>query len=297
MKGTKIFDPFTWSESKKIITADHHHISGLANITHCTISSADFAALHYHSDIIEIHCIIKGQRTILVSENGIMNEYTALGNELMLTYPFELHETGNHTKNRNEYYAIQISVRKDISLLGLNEEFSAQLRNELLSLPYRHLKVGHTQISMLRTAWNFFSLGAHADLYLGTSYLVCFLQSLIYLEPKIKTTKKHIADPMQNVFIYINENLDKKIMLQELADISGYSLSHFKYIFKEAFGITPAEYISLQKISYAEKELMNTDISITDLAHKLSFSSSNYFCSVFKKVLGVTPSEYRKLKC
>ncbi|MDC7290517.1 helix-turn-helix transcriptional regulator [Blautia schinkii] len=297
MKGTEIFDPFTWSESKKIITADHHHISGLANITYCTISSADFAALHYHSDIIEIHCIVKGQRTILVSEDGIMNEYTALGNELMLTYPFELHETGNHTKNRNEYYAIQISVRKDISLLGLNEEYSAQLRNELKALPNRHLKVGHTQISMLRTAWNFFTLGPQPDFYTGSAYLICFLQNLKYLEPAIKINKKHIYNPMQNVFTFINENIDKKIMLQELADISGYSLSHFKFIFKESFGITPAEYISLQKINYAEKELLNSDVSITELAHKLSFSSSNYFCSVFKKILGITPSEYRKMKC
>lgn len=230
MKGTEIFDPFTWSESKKIITADHHHISGLANITHCTISSADFAALHYHSDIIEIHCIIKGQRTILVSENGIMNEYTALGNELMLTYPFELHETGNHTKNRNEYYAIQISVRKDILLLGLNKEFSAQLRNELLSLPYRHLKVGHTQISMLRTAWNFFSLGAHADLYLGTSYLVCFLQSLIYLEPKKKQRKNILLIPCRMCLYTLTKTLIRKSCFRNW-QISPATLFHISNIF------------------------------------------------------------------
>lgn len=294
MDGKEIFDPFTWQESRKIITYDHHCISGLANITYCTIGPNDLVPLHYHSDIFEIHCIVKGQRTILVSENGTMNEYTALGNELMITHPFELHESGNQTKNRNEYYAIQINIRKDISLLGLNEEFSSHLRKELMSLPHRHLKVGHSQISMLRTAWNFFALGEKADFYSGTAYLICFLQSLKYLEPVMKTSKKFMNSSIQNVFSYINENIDKKIVLQELADISGYSLSHFKYIFKEYFGITPAEYISLQKINYAEKELMNSDISVTELAHKLSFSSSNYFCTVFKKVLGVTPSEYRK---
>lgn len=294
MDGKEIFDDFTWLENRKIITYDHHHISGLANITHCTIGVNDVAALHYHSDIIEIHCIVKGQRTILISEDGNMNEYTTLGNELIITYPFELHEASDQ-KNRNEYYAIQINVRKGISLLGLNEEYSSQLRNEIMSISNRHLKVGHTQISMLRTAWNFFALGEKADFYSGSAYLVCFLQSLKYLEPAEKSQKKLGNSTIQNVLSYISCNLDKKITLQEIADVSGYSLSHFKYIFKEYLGITPAEYISLQKINQAEKELLSTDISITELAHKLSFSSSNYFCSVFKKVLGHTPSEYRKL--
>ena len=294
MQGKEIIDSYTWENDRKIITSDHHQIPGLANITHNSIGFNDFVSLHYHSDIIEIHCISKGHRNMLISEDGIMNEYTANGNELIITYPFELHESGNHTKNRNEYYAIQISTRKDISLLGLNEEFSAQLRNEILTLPNRHLKLGHTQFTMLRTAWNLFSMGEKTDLYAGTAYLICFLQNLKYLEPVQKTFKNNVGSSFQDVFTYIKENVDKKITLQELANISGYSLSHFKFIFKESFGITPAEYICLQKISFAEKELQNCDITITDLAHKLSFSSSNYFCTVFKKITGVTPSDYRK---
>lgn len=294
MQGKEIIDSYTWENDRKIITSDHHQIPGLANITHNSIGFNDFVSLHYHSDIIEIHCISKGHRNMLISEDGMMNEYTANGNELMITYPFELHESGNHTKNRNEYYAIQINTRKDVSLLGLNEEFSAQLRNEILSLPNRHLKLGHTQFAMLRTAWNLFSMGGKADLYAGTAYLICFLQNLKYLEPVQKTYQNNVNSSFQEVFSYIKENVDKKITLQELANISGYSLSHFKFVFKESFGITPAEYISLQKISFAEKELQNSDISITDLAHKLCFSSSNYFCTVFKKITGVTPSDYRK---
>ena len=84
------------------------------------------------------------------------------------------------------------------------------------------------------------------------------------------------------------------LSLQDLADISGYSLSHFKAKFKEYLGIAPAEYISLQKVSAAEQELSSTDISVTELAYKLGFSSSNYFCTVFKRLLGISPTDYRK---
>ena len=294
MEYKEIIDDYTWSESKKIITHDHHKVSGLANLSHFSLGSNNFVPLHYHSDIIEIHCIVKGQRTIIISQNGTMNHYTAYGNELMITYPFELHETSDLAKNRNEFYAIQLNVREGLSLLGLNEEYSARLRQEICSLPYRHLKVGHTQLSQLRTAFNL-AFGNSEDIFTGTSYLLCFLLGLKYLDPVEHTSQKMENQQIQKAFSYIADHIDQKITLQKLADISGYSLSHFKFVFKEHFGITPAEYIILQKINYAEKEILSNDISITELAHKLNFSSSNYFCTVFKKVLGYTPTEYRKL--
>lgn len=288
-------DSYTFSENRKIITHDHHGVSGLANISHCTFSPEDATTLHYHSDILEFHCIVKGQRSISVVTGGTMTEYTAKGNELMITYPFELHETANRAKNRNEFYAIQVNIRKGLSLLGLNEEYSNLLRQELLSIPHRHLKVGNAQINMLRTAFNLFAYGSPDDIHLGVANLICFLFSLKYLEPAEVKHTTIANEAIQKALLYISENVEKPISLQDLATISGYSLSHFKYKFKEYLGITPAEYISMQKISLAERELLSSDISITDLAYKLSFSSSNYFCTVFKRVLGYNPSEYRKL--
>ena len=81
---------------------------------------------------------------------------------------------------------------------------------------------------------------------------------------------------------------------QELAQASNYSLSRFKAKFKEELGITPAEYITLQKMDRAQMLLKTTDDSITDIAYQLGFSSSNYFCSVFKKTLSYSPAAYRK---
>ena len=63
---------------------------------------------------------------------------------------------------------------------------------------------------------------------------------------------------------------------------------------KEELGITPAEYITLQKMDRAQMLLKTTDDSITDIAYQLGFSSSNYFCSVFKKTLSYSPAAYRK---
>ena len=76
--------------------------------------------------------------------------------------------------------------------------------------------------------------------------------------------------------------------------MAGYSLSYYKQKFKQEVGITPSEYMMLQKIERAKKILTESDQSITNIAFSMGFSSSNYFCSVFKKFMDCTPKDYRK---
>jgi len=76
--------------------------------------------------------------------------------------------------------------------------------------------------------------------------------------------------------------------------VSGYSISRFKTKFKREVGFAPAEYISIQKVEASKNLLESSEVSITELAYGLGFSSSNYFASVFKKIMGCTPREYRK---
>lgn len=294
MKQLEIIDNYIWSDHKKIITSDHHNIPGLSNLSHFLFLPEADVPLHYHSDIVEMHCIVKGQRVMNIAQNGRIQQYTASSNELILTRPFEIHDCISSVEKRCEFYALQLDLRKGQKILGLDSVYSNILRSELLNLPDRLLRLGNSQLALIRTAFNLISHGNEADKYAGVSFLTSFLFGLKYLEPVTNTSEKTVPPSFQKVIQYISQNVTRNITLQELAELSGYSLSHFKFKFKEEFGITPAEYITLQKISVAEQELSSSDISITDLAYKLGFSSSNYFCTVFKKYRNVTPSEYRQ---
>lgn len=291
----ELFDKFSWSKENKTIIWEKHKIPGLRNITHWNFTTSPSPLImHYHSDIIEIHCMIKGQRHTQIEKNGSLESYTYAGNEVFLTFPFEIHGNSSQPQLPCEFYAFQISTGNPDNLLGLNKEFSNMLCHTLLHLGQRHFRTGNTHIQYLRSAFNFFSDMTPQSVKIGAQFLVCFLLSLQFLPPVFHSDIYSLDPNIAASISWPNQNIHEPMHLQNLADISGYSLSHFKIKFKNEVGITPAEYISLQKLEYAKKQLLETDISITNLAYSLGFSSSNYFSSVFKKFLDCTPKDYRK---
>ena len=110
-----------------------------------------------------------------------------------------------------------------------------------------------------------------------------------------KTSAQPAADErIDRAVKYIAQNITEPLPLTGLAMLSGYSLSHFKLRFREVTGMTPALYITLARVEQARRELTDGQLSITDIAYKLGWSSSNYFCAVFKKHTGLSPLQYRK---
>ncbi|MDD3339395.1 MAG: AraC family transcriptional regulator, partial [Lachnospiraceae bacterium] len=266
----------------------------LGNFTYWNFTTSPAPSpMHLHSDIMEIHCMIKGQRYSQIENLGSLKRYTYTGNEVFITFPFELHGNGNQPQLPCEFYALQIITKDPRHMLGLNEEYSAALYHTLLGLNRRHYKLGSSHLQYLRTAFNFFSDLSPSSIQIGVQFLTCFLFSLSFLSPIIDSTIKKIDEPIHNAITFLNQNICEELQIRNLAEVSGYSLSRFKVKFKNEVGITPSEYITLQKLEFAKKHLVETAITITDLAHMLSFSSSNYFSSVFKKYMDCTPKEYR----
>jgi AraC-like DNA-binding protein len=98
---------------------------------------------------------------------------------------------------------------------------------------------------------------------------------------------------LKPVIDYIEENVDFYIDIDYLANIAGLSKSRFQIKFKEYTGYPPREYIMRKKVERARELLDSSDLTITEIAHMLCFSSSQYFSTVFKKYTNVTPAEYK----
>lgn len=107
--------------------------------------------------------------------------------------------------------------------------------------------------------------------------------------------------PFENATIeaayhYIQEHLDQKISVQDIAGHLGYNASYFSDYFHKHTGKTLSRYINELKIQTAKYELRETGKSLGEIAGGLAFSSQQQFQNTFKKIAGETPLHYRNTK-
>jgi AraC family transcriptional regulator len=93
---------------------------------------------------------------------------------------------------------------------------------------------------------------------------------------------------------YIEANLMRPIHLSELSEAVGLSRMHFAAQFRATTTLTPHTYILRRKIFRAEQLLLESGVSIADVALLIGFSSQAHFTEVFKRVTGDTPDRWRK---
>ena len=97
---------------------------------------------------------------------------------------------------------------------------------------------------------------------------------------------------IQNAVKYINENYASDLTLSDVASEFALSKSFFSRKFKQISGFGFNEYLTLVRISHAEKLLAQTELSVTEAALECGFNDSSYFAAVFKKFSGTTPYKY-----
>jgi len=120
------------------------------------------------------------------------------------------------------------------------------------------------------------------------------LSEIIYRIDRMVNEKQYTYDEFYIIKKYIEENLDYSIDIDILSKMSGYSYHYFRHKFKEQTKISPKQYILNRRIEYAQNLLLNSPISITNIAQICGFNCSSQFNSAFKKRIKMTPTEYRR---
>lgn len=89
----------------------------------------------------------------------------------------------------------------------------------------------------------------------------------------------------------VEENYTLPISLDELAYLSGRSLSSFKREFVDIYGESPARWIREKRLSKAHDMLCSSSLSVADVAYSLGFENPTHFSRIFKQKYGCAPSE------
>ncbi|WP_193726017.1 helix-turn-helix domain-containing protein [Anaerosacchariphilus polymeriproducens] len=100
---------------------------------------------------------------------------------------------------------------------------------------------------------------------------------------------------IQKTILYIETNLGKKLSVDELAGIAGFSKYHFIRIFKHETGSRLFEYIQSRRMARAAKQLLFTNQNIFDIALMYQFDSQEAFTRAFKKEYSLSPGRYRNV--
>ena len=91
----------------------------------------------------------------------------------------------------------------------------------------------------------------------------------------------------------IEANIFNNFSLEELAALTGLSLSSFKREFEKYYESSPAKYIKKRKLEQAAKLLKGTELRISDIAYDSGFNDLAHFSKSFQKTYGASPSQYR----
>ena len=101
------------------------------------------------------------------------------------------------------------------------------------------------------------------------------------------------GERMNRAYRYIFDHFSITLDYAELAHSAGMSLSGFCHYFKRATGRTVSDFLSEVRVGHASRLLIETDLSIAEIAYASGYGSLSNFNRRFHGLTGLTPGEYR----
>lgn len=244
---------------------------------------------HVHPDQFEVCFHYDGHQQYEVE--GV--QYTTKSGDLFITRPNERHGSGDCGEEKSKlFYLIFELTPATQQFMGLSSELSDYIRDTLYQLPCRHIPGAHTIQPLLQKVFELYEQPDpfRAERIRGVM-VEFFYQLTCYIRrhPLPDSMDDSIAAVVQRISATPGEAWTD----QNMADLSGLSLSYFKRKFKQQTGFAPHDYLLRIRIKTAKQLLANSGLSITEIAGILGFSSSQHFAVSFKLYEGQTPTQYR----
>lgn len=98
----------------------------------------------------------------------------------------------------------------------------------------------------------------------------------------------------QQVVNYVESHCTEKLSCALVAKEFSYHSNSLNRIIQEEMGCSLHEVITRAKIDAAIRLLLETDMSIANIAYRISFYDHAHFAKVFRKATGYSPSSYRQ---
>lgn len=254
-------------------------------IAHC--GSNTLIGDHIHTDFYELSLITSGKGSI--TTNNIKSDVEK--DDIYLSLPSEKHSLSSDTNSIMNYYFIAFSVKdpelnKQIKKISsfIKDENKRVFRNDTL----RQL------VAEATTEMNTFNI--YKKVYLSnlfTLIIIQILRSIVKSDNKKRsvTTKNELCFQIMS---YITTNIYTINALTEVADALNYDYSYLSKLFVATTSQTISDYYRKQRLNTACTLIRNENMSFTQIAEKLHYSSIYAFSKSFKQQFNVSPRDYKK---
>jgi AraC-like DNA-binding protein len=166
------------------------------------------------------------------------------------------------------------------------EEFSIKLQKKTPNL------VQEDYLENLDSAVNILRLHSRV-LELISILAQHFLSTERLQDTDIPPSQIRIAQEVSN---WLENNVSKKIKIEDLAKHLNLHRSYLSHCFKRTYGMSPSDYLIRIRIREARRLLMETDLSIENISQQLGFYSAGHFSRTFRSIMGISPLQFRKDK-
>ncbi len=251
---------------------------------------------HWHSEL-ELIVIKKGRGIVSVD----LNRHAVSAGDIIFIRPGQLHSIEQEEPRSMEYE--NIIFKKELLTSGPADLCTARFLTPLLKgeIPsatfytpvlswYASVSDCIRQIDLLCDARpDGYQLAVKGFLFQFFFILVSNQkQNEEESTPQTKTLEK-----MKTILKYVEEHYQERITIENMAELTYYSKSHFMKFFKSHMGNSFIEYLNDYRLTMAERMLRISDASVLEIAEMNGFENLSYFNRIFKRKYGCSPGKWR----
>ena len=105
---------------------------------------------------------------------------------------------------------------------------------------------------------------------------------------------KQFVSITRRIVEIVQEQYDKDISLEYCAAVMNFNPAYISRVFKKEMGVSFSEYLSEYRMNIAKNLLATTELKVSEIGQKVSYTNISAFIRTFRRTFGVTPGQYRE---
>lgn len=238
---------------------------------------------HWHTSV-EIFAVMEGSLVFYLNEE----KHPLKAGELMIVNSNEVHSIESPGENQTAVLQIPLKQFEDYFTAHRFIRFSG-------TLPEADRKLGKLICEMYQLyieRGNGYEFKIRAFYYDVLYMLVNDYRVSKAGEQEVRYSRR--LDALSRITTYMREHYQEELKLTEIASMFGYSDAYLSRMFQKYANINFKTYLQDIRMTYAYRELLNTDKTISQIAMDNGFSSNRAFSREFQKRYGILPSELKR---